>query len=171
MGKTVIATLIAKKFFYHNDFPNHISSTLIIAPPALKENWGLHIREFDLKGVRIVSGGSLHKVQNPAKYDLVIVDEVNKFRTDTAQAYEALQNICKAPTKRRLVDGSNALKRVILVSATPLNNKPEDIRNLLMLFQDGKDSTLEVANLQRFFNRLQKDTIGAEEPGSPFSIS
>jgi hypothetical protein len=28
LGKTVIAILIAKKFFYHNGFPNHISSTL-----------------------------------------------------------------------------------------------------------------------------------------------
>jgi len=156
LGKTVIATLIAKKFFYHNDFPNHISSTLIIAPPALKNTWGRHVRKFGLKDVRIVSSGSLHKVRFPAKYDLVIVDEAHRFRTDTAQGYEALQNICKTPTKRRLADGSNALKRVILVSATPLNNKPEDIRNLLMLFQDGKDSTLGVANLQRFFNRLQK---------------
>ena len=35
LGKTVIATLIAKKFFFQNDFPNHRSHTLIIVPPAL----------------------------------------------------------------------------------------------------------------------------------------
>ena len=42
-------------------------------------------------------------------------------------------------------------KKVILVSATPLNNRPEDIANLVYLFQDSKDSTLEEGNLQRFF--------------------
>lgn len=157
LGKTIIATLIAKKFFYHNDFPAHITSTLIIVPPALKENWERYVRELDLKETHIVTCGSLHKVREPEKYDLVIVDEAHKFRSDSAQSYEALQKICKSPTRHRLADGSMAEKRVILVSATPLNNKPLDIRNQLMLFQDGKDSTLEVANLQRFFHRLQKD--------------
>jgi superfamily II DNA or RNA helicase len=157
LGKTIIATLVAKKFFYHNDFPAHITSTLIVVPPALKENWERYVRQFELKETHIVTCGSLHKVRNPEKYDLVIVDEAHKFRTDSAQSYEALQKLCKTPTRHRLADGSLAEKRVILVSATPLNNRPLDIRNQLLLFQDGKDSTLEVANLQRFFHRLQKE--------------
>ena len=157
LGKTVIATLIAKKFFYHNDFPSHISSTLIIVPPALEENWREYVRKFELKEVQILTSGSLHKIREPEKYDLIIVDEAHKFRTDTAQSYEALQKLCKTPTKHRLSDGSLAEKRVILISATPLNNRPQDIRNLLLLFQDGKDSSLEVANLQRFFHNHQKD--------------
>lgn len=156
LGKTIVATLIAKKFFFHNGFPDHISSTLIVVTPAMEESWRTYVTKFELKETDIVTCGSLHKVRDSTKYDLVIVDEAQKFRTDTAQGYEALQKICKAPTKRHLPDGSVAEKRVILVSATPLNNKPEDIRNLLLLFQDGKDSTLQVANLQRFFHRLQK---------------
>ena len=39
LGKTIVATRIAKKFFYHNGFPNHRSRILVIPPPALKENW------------------------------------------------------------------------------------------------------------------------------------
>ena len=39
------------------------------------------------------------------------------------------------------------------MSATPLNNRPEDIANLVYLFQDSKDSTLEVGNLQHFFRQ------------------
>ena len=35
LGKTIIAILIAKKFFYHNGFPGHLSETLVIVPPAL----------------------------------------------------------------------------------------------------------------------------------------
>lgn len=156
LGKTVIAVLVAKKFFYHNNFPSHISKTLIIVPPALMENWRRYVRRFELKETDIVSSGSIHKIRDSERYDLVIVDEAHKFRTDTAQSYAVLQKICKSPTKHRLSDGSVAEKRVILVSATPLNNRPTDIRNQLLLFQDGRDSTLEVANLKSFFFRLQK---------------
>lgn len=167
LGKTVIAILIAKKFFYHNGFPAHLSETLIIVPPALKESWRATIDDFELKGVRIVSNGSLHKIRNAKKYDLVIVDEAHKFRNDTAASYDELQRICKTRTNRRFPDGSYYRKRVILVSATPLNNRPTDIRNLLLLFQDGKNSTLEVPNLQRFFANRQKEYQKALRDLSP----
>ena len=68
-----------------------------------------------------------------------------------------MQRICKSPTRRFCRTAPAPSKRVILVSATPLNNRPDDIRNLISLFQDLKDSTLSVANLQRFFAQLQKE--------------
>ena len=85
------------------------------------------------------------------------MDEAHKFRNDTADAFDELQRICKSPTQRHLPDGTRAAKKAILVSATPLNNRPDDIRNLISLFQDLKDSTLSVANLQRFFAKCEKD--------------
>lgn len=151
LGKTVIATLIAKKFFYSNDFPSHISNILIIVPPALKDGWIETLDKFQLQNYKIITNGSLHKVRDAAKYDLVIVDEAHKFRNDTAEAYNELQKLCKTKTKRRLKDNTYADKKVILVSATPLNNRPEDIANQVYLFQDSKDSTLEISNLQHFF--------------------
>ncbi|MBC3847721.1 helicase [Winogradskyella echinorum] len=151
LGKTVIATLIAKKFFYSNDFPSHISNILIIVPPALKDGWIETLDKFQLQNYKIITNGSLHKVRDAAKYDLIIVDEAHKFRNDTAEAYNELQKICKTKTKRRLKDNTYADKKVILVSATPLNNRPEDIANQVYLFQDSKDSTLEISNLQHFF--------------------
>ena len=65
--------------------------------------------------------------------------------------YNELQKLCKTPCCHHHADGTLYSKKVILVSATPLNNKPEDIANLVYLFQDSKDSTLEEGNLQRFF--------------------
>lgn len=157
LGKTVVGTLIAKKFFYSNDFPSHISNVLIVVPPALKENWEETLDKFQLHNYKIVTNGSLHKIMDAEKYDLVIVDEAHKFRNDTAEAYNELQKICKTKTKRRLIDGSMADKKVILISATPLNNRPEDIANQVYLFQDSKDSTLEVSNLQHFFRKRIDD--------------
>src|SRR5208282_4040439 len=157
LGKTIIATLIAKKFFFYNGFPEHRSYTLIVVPPAIEDSWHETAKDqFRLDNCDIITNGSLHKVKRPEKYDLIIVDEAHKFRNDTAEAFDELQRICKSPTQRILPDGSRASKRVILVSATPLNNRPDDIRNLISLFQDLKDSTLSIANLQHFFARCQK---------------
>jgi len=167
LGKTIIATLIAKKFFHHNGFPTHLSEVLVVVPPALKDGWQKIFEEFDLKYATIITCGSLHKITNAKKYDLVIIDEAHKFRNDTSDAYDQLQRICKTPSRRRLPDGSLAAKKVILVSATPLNNRPKDIANLLMLFQDSKNSTLEIANLQRFFARQQKDYEKALKLATP----
>lgn len=161
LGKTVVSALIAKKFFFSNGFPTHRSHILVIVPPAMKDNWEETLTEFKLDNFKIITNGSLHKVKNPELYDLIIVDEAHKFRSDTASMYNELQKLCKTKTKR--YDGSLYDKKVILVSATPLNNKPEDIANLVYLFQDSKDSTLEEGNLQRFFrehidryNKLKK---------------
>jgi superfamily II DNA/RNA helicase/HKD family nuclease len=156
LGKTVVGTLIAKKFFYSNDFPNHISHTLIVVPPALKPNWEETLEKFQLSNYRIITNGSLHLITDAEKYDLIIVDEAHKFRNDTAEAYSQLQKICKTRSRRKQKDGSRAEKKVMLISATPLNNRPEDIANQVYLFQDSKDSSLEVSNLQHFF-RIQID--------------
>jgi superfamily II DNA/RNA helicase len=153
LGKTVVATLIAKKFFHSNGFPSYLSKTLVICPPALKENWEDTLSQFDLHDYKIITSGSLHKVTRPHDYDLVIVDEAHKFRNDAAGMYTELQKICKTPTKRKLADNTYQQKKVMLVSATPLNNRPEDIANQVYLFQDAKDSTLEVSNLQNFFRK------------------
>lgn len=153
LGKTVVGTLIAKKFFYSNGFPSHISTILIIVPPALKDNWVDTLDKFEVKNYKIITNGSLHKIKDAEKYDLVIVDEAHKFRNDSAEAYNELQKLCKTKTKHILKDGTKADKKVMLISATPLNNRPSDIANQIYLFQDAKDSTLEVSNLQHFFRQ------------------
>ena len=149
LGKTIVSALIAKKFFFSNSFPSHRSHTLVIVPPAMRGSWEDTLNEFKLDNFTIVTNGSIHKVKNPERYDLIIVDEAHKFRSDTASMYNELQKLCKTKTVR--ADGSLHDKKVILVSATPLNNRPEDIANLVYLFQDSKESTLEEGNLQRFF--------------------
>ena len=161
LGKTIVSALIAKKFFFSNGFPTHRSHILVIVPPAMKDNWDDTLAEFKLDNFKVITNGSLHKIKTPELYDLIIVDEAHKFRSDTASMYNELQKLCKTKTKH--YDGSLHDKKVILVSATPLNNKPEDIANLVYLFQDSKDSTLEEGNLQRFFreqidkyNKLKK---------------
>lgn len=171
LGKTLVATLIAKRFYYTNGYvTNHHSSTLFVVPPALVENWTDTIRQIDLKNTRIITTGSLHKIRHPEDYDLIVVDEAHKFRSDTAEMYQELQRICKSPTRRRDELGRPYDKKVILISATPLNNRPSDIANLVYLFQDSKDSTLETANLQRFFAPLIKEYDRLKRDPDPVAV-
>ncbi len=177
LGKTVVGTLIAKKYFNYNSFKyGHINRTLIIAPPALKENWEETLDIFGFQNYTIVTSGSLHKVNNPEKYDLVIIDEAHKYRSDASEMYRALQNITKTPTRIKSENEAGQevyiAKKVILISATPLNNTPSDIANLIYVFKDAKDApTLEISNLQHFFrkhidrfNKTKQDkTLSKEE--------
>jgi superfamily II DNA/RNA helicase len=153
LGKTIIATIVAKKFYFSNGYRTKI---LIIHPPALKNNWERTIRDFEVPNVTFITNGSLHKITHPEYYDLIIVDEAHKFRSDESDMFNLLQKICKTPRKNPAPDGSKE-KRVILVTATPLNNQPSDIRNQLYLFQDAKTSSLEIGNIQHFFRKLIDD--------------
>ena len=164
LGKTIVACQIAKKFFFSNGYPVHIGRTLIIVPPAVRDSWQETIAKFQLHNVDIVSSGSLHKVRHPDRYDLVIVDEAHKFRNDSADMYDQLQRICKTKVRN---NSTNRLepKKMMLISATPFNNSPRDIYNLLLLFQDGKETTLDVANLQGFFaERMDEWTEARQLP-------
>lgn len=150
LGKTIIATIIAKKFYFANGYR---TKTLIIYPPAVEKSWKKTIRDFEVPNIDFVTNGSLHKIKHPEDYDLIIVDEAHKFRSDESEMFHQLQKLCKTKRKRKGNDLSDK-KKVILVTATPLNNRPQDIRNQLYLFQDSKQSTLEVGNLQHFFRPL-----------------
>ncbi|KAA0441518.1 MAG: helicase [Candidatus Thioglobus sp.] len=150
LGKTMIATLIAKQFLFlgGRDYNPNI---LLIVPPALKQNWEDALVKFEIRGkVKIFTNGSLHKITSPKDYDMVIVDEAHKFRNDTAQTYDELQRICKTKNK------DNQAKKVILISATPLNNRPDDLYNQILLFQDGNNSTLDFP-LTAFFTQVKKE--------------
>ncbi len=56
---------------------------------------------------------------------------------------------------------------MILISATPLNNRPQDLYYQLLLFQDARKSTLPITNLQSFFGpiiREYREIIRADDP-------
>ena len=163
LGKTIVALMIIKKFIYENG--SH-SKILIVAPPAIKANWQRTALDFLVDNhLEYVTTGSLHKVintdytdlPNAERYDLIVVDESHKFRNDYTEMYLALQEICKKP---RIKAGENGdiRKKVILISATPLNNRPEDIENQLYLFQDRRNATLDIPNknLQEYFKPINE---------------
>ena len=156
LGKTVIAVLIARQFYYHNGYPDYRSKILLVIPPALKQNWVDTLKSFSIDDAfKIITNGSLHKISNAKDYDMVIVDEAHKFRNDSAEAYDQLQRICKTKTEHDKGKGGRD-KKVMLISATPLNNRPDDLYNQILLFQDGNNSTLDFP-LGSFFSKAKKE--------------
>lgn len=161
LGKTVIATMIAKKFLIENGWEH--TKILVVYPPAVEQNWKTTFKDFGIdKYTRFVSNGSLAKVLdednydywNADEYDLVLVDEAHKFRNHTTGAFQQLQEICKMP---RLETGfiPGYKKKVMLISATPMNNTPADLYNEILLFQDPRHCTIDgVPNLTSFFSPL-----------------
>ncbi len=163
LGKTVIAAMIAKRFLVANGSLN--TKILIVYPPALEKNWKNTFRLFGIdRHTKFITNGRLEKIVNGENlnywakedYDLVLVDEAHRYRNHTSQAFGMLQRICKAPRNGEgLVVGTK--KKVILISATPLNNRPQDLYYQLLLFQDARRSTLPLTNLQSFFGPIIRE--------------
>ena len=148
LGKTYMAALLAQQLTGRN---------LVIAPPALLDennpgSWPNVFRDFQVRQARFQSAGKLDELlrQGVDSYENVFIDESHRFRVETNQTYERLARICRG-------------KRVVLVSATPLNNRPQDILSQVKLFQNGKASTLpNLRDLEGFFGRLEKRLKGLD---------
>ena len=143
LGKTYITAMFAQSFQ---------GKILVLAPPPVVESWENVFREFHVSSYDVKSAGqlpSLVKKTNP--YDLIIVDEAHRFRTESSQRYADLKTICEG-------------KKVMLVTATPLNNTFYDFYPLLTLFQNPLKSDFKDAkNLKGFFNKLKSDIKNSEE--------
>lgn len=156
LGKTMIATMIAKRFIEAN---GRNTSILVVFPPALRENWEDTFKLFGIYNkAQFITNGKLDRVlegkdryKAKEEFDLIIVDEAHGFRNGGSGKYDDLQKICKADCVNTGLLKSQR-KKVMLLSATPLNNRPEDLLNLLLLFQDSQSCTIDgIPNLKGFF--------------------
>ena len=161
LGKTMVATMIAKRFIEANGKNTKI---LVVFPPALCDNWENTFKLFGIDGkAQFITNGSLswvlegkHNYSPKEEFDLIIVDEAHGFRNDGSSKYNELQKICKSDC---LNTGllKNQRKKIMLLSATPLNNRPDDLLNLLLLFQDSQNCTIDgIPNLKGFFAEYVK---------------
>lgn len=136
LGKTYICAMLAKSL--------KNGKKLIICPPVLVDYWKEVLLEFDV-AAEVESLGKLDSVlqKDVEKYSYVFIDEAHRFRNGGTESYSKLQKICYG-------------KKVVLISATPINNYSSDIFNQISLFQPKRNSTIiGVKNLEKFFNDLK----------------
>jgi superfamily II DNA or RNA helicase len=148
LGKTITASMIVKKLLFETR-----GKVLIIAPPSIQKEWEETFRKLQIGQIRhydFKSYRQLDKVKEPEEYEIVIIDESHKFKNIATAAYSQLERICKERSQFR--------KKIILISATPFNNKPADIANQLYLFQNKRASTIDShPNLESFFGQISKE--------------
>ena len=140
LGKTYMAAMLARELD---------GRCFVIAPPALLDPnnpgaWQNVFREFGVVGSDCESIGRIDAIlkKDLRKYDYIIIDEAHRFRNEDTETYAKLHQICRN-------------KKVILVTATPFNNRPGDLLSQLKLFQNSRKSTLpNLPNLENFFAKL-----------------
>ncbi|MDR0926953.1 MAG: phospholipase D-like domain-containing protein [Ignavibacteria bacterium] len=153
LGKSIIASTVAK----------HLNlRVIIIAPPHLVKQWEDYKNAFKFNSLIIESRGKLDKVivqyhkqverDNEEKF-LVIIDEAHTYRNENTYDYACLHNICLG-------------NKVMLLTATPFNNRPADVFAMLKFFQIPAQSTIQaIERLGDEFYRLTKeyDTLKKEQ--------
>ena len=137
LGKTYICAMLAnilKK-----------GRKLVICPPVLVDYWKKVFLEFGVSAYEVESLGKLDNVLQKGVdiFDYVFIDESHRFRNAGTESYSKLHKICYS-------------KKVILISATPINNYSTDIENQIALFQSIHNSNIiGVKNLEKFFKDLR----------------
>ncbi len=150
LGKTFTALAVIKYYELRN------KSVLVLCPKKLAENWLNYnsnlttnifskdrfnydvLNHTDLSRTRGYSHGIDLSRVNWGNYDLVVIDESHNFRNVSAYKeketrYEKLMNqIIRAGVKTK----------VLMLSATPVNNRFADLRNQLALAYEGETQKL-----------------------------
>lgn len=146
LGKSVIASAIAY---------NRNLRTIVISPPHLEQQWDGYLLDFSISG-EVYTSGKIDKalersLQTPGK-KLIIVDEAHRYRNELTQDYANLHRLCMG-------------NEVLLLTATPFNNRPQDIFSLIKLFQIPAKATLQTVEslaaemyaLVQEYKKLSKD--------------
>ncbi len=137
LGKTYICAMLANSF-------SRNSYKLFICPPVLVDYWRSVLQEFDVSRCDVESLGKLDKIiaKGTDKYTYIFVDEAHRFRNSGTDSFTELHQICRG-------------KKVILISATPINNYTSDVENQLYLFQAKQSGTINgIKNIEGFFRAL-----------------
>ncbi|AZU63312.1 DEAD/DEAH box helicase [Neobacillus mesonae] len=153
LGKTIEAGLILKEYMIRG----LVKKVLILVPASLVTQWGQELNsKFFIPAITqkksyvweqcdvVVSSIDTAK-RNPHRdliyqqdYDLIIIDEAHKLKNNKTKNYEFVQNLKK--------------KFCLLLTATPIQNRVEEIFNLVSLLKPG-----HLGNETAFYEKYKRD--------------
>ena len=166
LGKTFEALAIIKYHELRND------RVLVLAPKRLRDNWTLYkandqrnmlaadrfnydvLNHTDLSRDAGTSGDIDLGHVNWGNYDLVVIDESHNFRNKAANRgketrYDRLM---------RKIIKEGVKTRVLMLSATPVNNRLADLKNQIAFVTEGDDSALAahgIASIEQTTRKAQ----------------
>jgi len=150
LGKTFEALAIIKYHELRND------RVLVLCPKRLRDNWTLY-KANDRRNVLAADrlnydvlnhtdlsrdGGSSGDIDlshvNWGNYDLVVIDESHNFRNKST--HKGKESRYDRLMRRIIKEGVRT--RVLMLSATPVNNRLADLRNQIAFVTEGDDTAL-----------------------------
>ncbi|HNA86181.1 MAG TPA: helicase-related protein [Nitrospira sp.] len=150
LGKTFEALAVIKYFELRND------RVLVLCPKRLRDNWTLYKANdkrnvlaadrfnFDVLNHTDLSrdGGASGDIDlahvNWGNYDLVVIDESHNFRNKAT--HKGRESRYDRLMRRIIKEGVKT--RVLMLSATPVNNRLADLRNQIAFATEGDDTAL-----------------------------
>jgi superfamily II DNA or RNA helicase len=176
LGKTFEALAVIKYYELRND------RVLVLCPKKLRDNWTMFtindkrnllsndrfnydvLNHTDLSRTSGFSGEINLETINWSNYDLIVIDESHNFRNNPNKAegktrYEYLLNdIIRAGVKTK----------VLMLSATPVNNRMNDLKNQVAFITEGRDdafTAVGIKNIDSTLRLAQKQfNLWAKEP-------
>ena len=181
LGKTIIGALIIKRFLTVPEDDGRERKVLVITPPAIQSAWKRTIAMFDQANeekitpfIDFITTGRISNIEDDdyeddngdsgefestlqyKNYGLIIIDESHKFRNSDTQMYQQLDDLIM-----KIGSNTGVFPFVGLLSATPQNNRPNDLKNQIYLFErNHNDSTLKKAqsgNIEKFFADINRE--------------
>jgi len=158
LGKTYSALAVIKFFELKNE------RALVLCPKKLRENWTVYrsndrlnpftkdrfrydvLSHTDLSRESGYSGDINLETLNWGNYDLVVIDESHNFRNNKAGKRDENGNIVRMSRYERLMQEiikSGIKTKVLLLSATPVNNDLKDLRNQIYFITAGDDGAFK----------------------------
>ena len=175
LGKTYEALAVVKYFELKNE------RVLVLCPKKLRDNWTVYkansllnpfvadrfrydvLSHTDLSRETGYSGDINLATLNWGNYDLIVIDESHNFRNNTPGKKDEEGNLIRKSRYRRLMDDiikSGVRTKVLLLSATPVNNDLKDLRNQLYFLTENRDDafaeSIGVGSLKETLATAQK---------------
>src|SRR6266702_4248977 len=151
LGKTWIGKKLLEDFAYHQRY-----KALVICPAALQKMWRDELLGAGI-ATHIVTQESLGRDEFDSSdvldADILLVDESHNFRNRNAQRYENLERILAANSRRGKISGER--KKLILLTATPINNTVFDLFNQVNLVTGGDRSYFAASGIGDLFKYFQ----------------
>jgi len=175
LGKTFEALAVIKYFELKNE------RVLVLCPKKLRENWTVYtansslnpfladryrydvLSHTDLSREKGFSADIDLETLNWGNYDLVVIDESHNFRNNTPGRRDEAGELIRQSRYQRLMEDiikAGVRTKVLLLSATPVNNDLKDLRNQLYFLTEGNDDTfsetLGISSLKDTLTAAQK---------------
>ncbi len=176
LGKTFEALAVIKYFELKNE------RVLVLCPKKLRENWTVYtdnsvlnpflsdryrydvLSHTDLSRNKLGYSGDINlETLNWGNYDLVVIDESHNFRNNTPGRRDEAGEIIRKSRYQLLMDDivkAGVRTKVLLLSATPVNNDLKDLRNQIYFLTEGRDDafaeTLGIGSVKDTLTAAQK---------------